>query len=172
MKSGDIVYLPVEFLEEDEDTTGNYVRLKYVDYENNTHIFWVKKDVLSEFSADDLFCALKKLKKLSFDERYQLFNHLFDKKCGFFLDIFDDLTTDEIIKSCEGIREPQIGDVYIHTADGKRYIIYYYDGAKYGLLDDTGVYSYSRTTLSEFFSFSGETVNLNPILSKIKKGDK
>lgn len=39
MKSGDIVYLPVEFLEEDEDTTGNYVRLKYVDYENNTHIF-------------------------------------------------------------------------------------------------------------------------------------
>lgn len=170
MKSGDIVYLPVEFLEEDEDTTGNYVRLKYVDYENNTLFFWVEKDALSEFSADDLFGALKKLKELSFDERYQLFNHLFNKKCGFFLDMFDDLTTDEIIKSCDSIREPQIGDVYIHTADGKRYIIYYYDGAKYGLLDDTGVHSWSRTTLREFFTFSGETVNLNPVLKNLKGG--
>lgn len=166
MKSGDIVYLPVEFLEEDEDTTGNYVRLKYVDYENNTHIFWVEKDALSEFTADDLFSALKKLKELSFDERYQLFN----KKCGFFIDMFDVLTTDEIIKSCDGIREPQIGDVYIHTADGKRYIIYYYDGAKYGLLDDTGVYSYSRNTLGEFFSFSGETVDLNLVFKNLKGG--
>lgn len=43
MKSGDIVYLPVKFLEEDEDTTGNFVRLKFVDDENNTHIFWAKK---------------------------------------------------------------------------------------------------------------------------------
>jgi len=170
MKSGDIVYLPVEFLEEDEDTTGNYVRLKYIDYENNTLFFWVEKDALSEFSADDLFSALKKLKELSFDERYQLFNQLFNKKCGFFLDMFDDLTTDEIIKSCDSIREPQIGDVYIHTADGKRYIIYYYDGAKYGLLDDTGVHSWSRTTLREFFSFSGETVNLNPVLKNLKGG--
>lgn len=166
MKSGDIVYLPVEFLEEDEDTTGNYVRLKYVDYENNTHIFWVEKDALSEFTADDLFSALNKLKELSFDERYQLFN----KKCGFFIDMFDVLTTDEIIKSCDGIREPQIGDVYIHTADGKRYIIYYYDGAKYGLLDDTGVYSYSRNTLGEFFSFSGETVDLNLVFKNLKGG--
>jgi len=164
MNSGDIVYLPVEFLE--EDTTGNYVRLKYVDYENNTLFFWVEKDSLSEFTADDLFRALKKLKELSFDERYQLFN----KKCGFFLDIFNDLTTDEIIKSCDSIREPQIGDVYIHTADGKRYIIYYYDGAKYGLLDDTGVHSYSKTNLGEFFSFSGETVNLNPVLKNLKGG--
>lgn len=164
MKSGDIVYLPVEFLV--LDTTGNSARLKYVDNENNTHIFWADKDVLSEFSADDLFGALKELKKLSFDERYQLFN----KRCGFFIDIFDTLTTDEIIKSCEGIREPQIGDVYIHTADGKRYIIYYYDGAKYGLLDDTGVYSYSRTTLGEFFSFSGETVNLNSVFRNLKGG--
>lgn len=170
MKSGDIVYLPVEFLEEDEDTTGNFVRLKFVDDENNTHIFWAKKDVLSEFTADDLFGALKKLKELSFDERYQLFDHLFNKKCGFFLDIFNDLTTDEIIKSCDGIREPQIGDVYIHIADGKRYIIYYYDGAKYGLLDDTGVHSYSRTTLREFFSFSGETVDLNLIFKNLKGG--
>lgn len=168
MKSGDIVYLPVEFLEEDEDTTGNYVRLKYVDYENNTLFFWVEKDSLSEFTADDLFSALKKLKELSFDERYGLFDHLFNKKCGFFIDMFDALTADEIIKSCEGIREPQIGDVYIHEADGKRYIIYYYDGAKYGLLDDTGVHSYSRTTLREFFSFSGETVDLNPILKNLK----
>ncbi len=168
MNSGDIVYLPVEFLE--EDTTGNYVRLKYVDYENNTLFFWVEKDSLSEFTADDLFGALKKLKELSFDERYQLFNHLFNKKCGFFLDMFNDLTTDEIIKSCDSIREPQIGDVYIHTADGKRYIIYYYDGAKYGLLDDTGVHSWSRTTLREFFTFSGETVNLNPVLKNLKGG--
>lgn len=166
MKSGDIVYLPVEFLEEDEDTTGNYVRLKYVDYENNTHIFWVEKDALSEFTADDLFSALKKLKELSFDERYQLFN----KKCGFFIDMFDALTADEIIKSYEGIREPQIGDVYIHKADGKRYIIYYYDGVKYGLLDNTGVYSYSRTTLGEFFSFSGETVDLNLVFKNLKGG--
>ena len=166
MKSGDIVYLPVEFLEEDEDTTGNYVRLKYVDDENNTHIFWVEKDALSEFSADDLFGALKKLKELSFDERYQLFN----KKCGFFIDMFDALTADEIIKSCEGIREPQIGDVYIHKADGKRYIIYYYDGVKYGLLDNTGVYSYSRNTLGEFFSFSGETVDLNLVFKNLKGG--
>lgn len=164
MKSGDIVYLPVEFLEEDEDTT--CVKLKYVDDESNTHIFWEDKNVLSEFSADDLFSALKKLKELSYDERYQLFN----KRCGFFIDIFDTLTTDEIIKSCEGIREPQIGDVYIHTADGKRYIIYYYDGAKYGLLDDTGVHSYSRTTLREFFSFSGETVNLNSVFRNLKGG--
>lgn len=166
MKSGDIVYLPVEFLEEDEDTTYNYVRLRYVDYENNKHIFWVEKDVLSEFSADDLFGALKKLKELSYDERYQLFN----KKCGFFIDMFDALTADEIIKSCEGIREPQIGDVYIHKADGKRYIIYYYDGVKYGLLDNTGVYSYSRNTLGEFFSFSGETVNLNSVFRNLKGG--
>lgn len=164
MKSGDIVYLPVEFLEEDEDTTYNYVRLRYVDYENNKHIFWVEKDVLSEFSADDLFGALKKLKELSYDERYQLFN----KKCGFFIDMFDALTADEIIKSCEGIREPQIGDVYIHKADGKRYIIYYYDGVKYGLLDNTGVYSYSRNTLGEFFTFSGETVDLNLIFKNLK----
>ena len=164
MKSGDIVYLPVEFLEEgDEDTT---VRLKFVDDDNLTHIFWAKKDVLSEFTADDLFGALKKLKELSFDERYQLF----DKKCGFFLDIFNDLTTNEIIKSCDSIREPQIGDVYIHIADGKRYIIYYYDGAKYGLLDDTGVHSCSRTTLREFFSFSGETVNLNSVFRNLKGG--
>lgn len=166
MKSGDIVYLPVEFLEEDEDTTCNYVRLRYVDYENNKHIFWVEKDVLSEFSADDLFGALKKLKELSYDERYQLFN----KKCGFFIDMFDALTADEIIKSCEGIREPQIGDVYIHKADGKRYIIYYYDGVKYGLLDNTGVYNYSRNTLGEFFSFSGETVNLNSVFRNLKGG--
>lgn len=166
MKSGDIVYLPVEFLEEDEDTTNNYVRLRYVDYENNKHIFWVEKDILSEFSADDLFSALKKLKELSFDERYQLFN----KKCGFFIDMFDVLTTDEIIKSCENIREPQIGDVYIHEADGKRYIIYYYDGVKYGLLDNTGVYSYSRNTLGEFFSFSGETVDLNLVFENLKEG--
>ena len=162
MKSGDIVYLPVEFLE--LDTTDNSARLKYVDCENNTHIFYAEKDALSEFTADDLFNALKKIKELSFDERYQLFN----KKCGFFLDIFNDLTTDEIIKSCDSIREPQIGDVYTHTADGKRYIIYYYDGAKYGLLDDTGVYSYSRTTLREFFSFSGETVDLNLIFKNLK----
>lgn len=134
------------------------------------YFFWVEKDALSEFSADDLFGALKKLKELSFDERYQLFNQLFNKKCGFFLDMFDDLTTDEIIKSCDSIHEPQIGDVYIHTADGKRYIIYYYDGAKYGLLDDTGVHSWSRTTLREFFSFSGETVNLNPVLKNLKGG--
>ena len=162
MKSGDIVYLPVEFLE--EDTTDNSVRLKFVDDINNTHIFYAEKDALSEFSADDLFSALKKLKELSFDERYQLFN----KKCGFFIDMFDVLTTDEIIKSCDGIREPQIGDVYIHKADGKRYIIYYYDGAKYGLLDDTGVHSYSITTLREFFSFSGETVDLNLIFKNLK----
>ena len=166
MKSGDIVYIPVKFLE--EDTTDNSVRLKFVGGANNTHIFWAEKDALSEFTADDLFGALKKLKELSFNERYQLFNHLFNKKCGFFLDIFNDLTTDEIIKSCDSIREPQIGDVYTHTADGKRYIIYYYDGAKYGLLDDTGVYSYSRTTLREFFSFSGETVDLNLIFKNLK----
>lgn len=165
MKSGDIVYLPVEFLEEDEDTT--CVRLKYVDDESNTHIFWEDKNALSEFSADDLFSALKKLKDLSFDERYQLFN----KKCGFFIDMFDALTADEIIiKSREGIREPQIGDVYIHKADGKRYIIYCYDGVKYGLLDNTGVYSYSRNTLGEFFTFSGETVNLNLIFKNLKGG--
>ena len=165
MKSGDIVYLPVEFLEEeDEDTT---VRLKFVDDDNLTHIFWVEKDTLSEFSADDLFSALKKLKELSFDERYQLFN----KKCGFFIDMFDVLTTEEIIKSCDGIREPQIGDVYIHKADGKRYIIYYYDGVKkYRLLDNTGVYSYSRDTLGEFFNFSGETVDLNLIFKNLKGG--
>lgn len=163
MKSGDIVYLPVEFLELD---TTDSARLKFVDCENDTHIFWVEKDALSEFSANDLFSALKKLKELSFDERYQLFN----KKCGFFIDMFDVLTTDEIIKSCEGIREPQIGDVYIHKADGKRYIIYYYDGVKYGLLDNTGVYSYSRNTLGEFFSFSGETVDLNLIFKNLKEG--
>lgn len=163
MKSGDIVYLPVECLE--EDTTDNCVRLKYVDCENDTHIFWVEKDALSEFSADDLFSALKKLKELSYDERYQLFN----KKCGFFIDMFDALTTDEIIKSCDGIREPQIGDVYIHKADGKRYIIYCYDGViKYGLLDNTGVYSYSRNTLGEFFTFSGETVDLNLVFKNLK----
>ena len=166
MKSGDIVYLPVEFLEEDEDTTGNYVRLKYVDYENNTHIFWVEKDALSEFTADDLFSALKKLKELSFDERYQLFN----KKCGFFTDIIDVLTTDEIIKSCKNIHEPQVGDVYIHKADGKRYIIYYYDYKDYGLLDDTDVYSYSRNTLREFFIFSGKTVDLNLVFKNLKGG--
>ena len=165
MKSGDIVYLPVEFLE--EDTTDNSVRLKFVDDINNTHIFYAEKDALSEFSADDLFSALKKLKELSFDERYQLFN----KKCGFFIDMFDVLTTDEIIKSCDGIREPQIGDVYIHKADGKRYIIYYYDGVKkYGLLDNTGVYSYSRDTLGEFFTFSGETVDLNLVFKNLKEG--
>ena len=163
MKSGDIVYLPVEFLELD---TTDSARLKFVDCENDTHIFWVEKDALSEFSANDLFSALKKLKELSFDERYQLFN----KKCGFFIDMFDVLTTDEIIKSCEGIREPQIGDVYIHKADGKRYIIYYYDGVKYGLLDNTGVYSYLRNTLGEFFSFSGETVDLNLIFKNLKEG--
>ena len=163
MKSGDIVYLPVEFLELD---TTDSARLKFVDCENDTHIFWVEKDALSEFSANDLFSALKKLKELSFDERYQLFN----KKCGFFIDMFDVLTTDEIIKSCEGIREPQIGDVYIHTADGKGYIIYYYDGVKYGLLDNTGVYSYLRNTLGEFFSFSGETVDLNLIFKNLKEG--
>lgn len=162
MKNGDIVYLPVEFLE--LDTTDNSARLKYVDYENNTHIFYTDKDALIEFTADDLFNALKKLKELSFDERYKLFN----KKCGFFIDIFNDLTTDEIIKSCDGICEPQIGDVYTHTADGKRYIIYYYDGEKYGLLDDIGVHSYSRTTLREFFTFSGETVNLNHVLKNLK----
>ena len=162
MKSGDIVYLPVEFLEEEDEDTA--VRLKFVDDDNLTHIFWVEKDTLSEFSADDLFSALKKLKELSFDERYQLFN----KKCGFFIDMFDVLTTEEIIKSCEGIREPQIGDVYIHKADGKRYIIYCYDGVKYGLLDNTGVYSYSRNTLGEFFTFSGETVNLNLIFKNLK----
>ena len=164
MKSGDIVYLPVEFLE--LDTTDNSARLKYVDCENNTHIFYAEEDALSEFSADDLFGALKKLKELSYDERYQLFN----KKCGFFIDMFDVLTTDEIIKSCEGIREPQIGDVYIHKADGKRYIIYCYDGVKYGLLDNTGVYSYSRNTLGEFFSFSGETVDLNLVFKNLKGG--
>lgn len=60
--------------------------------------------------------------------------------------------------------------MYIHTADGKRYIIYYYDGAKYGLLDDTGVYSYSRNTLGEFFSFSGETVDLNLVFKNLKGG--
>lgn len=165
MKSGDIVYLPVEFLV--LDTTGNSARLKYVDNENNTHIFWADKDALSEFSADDLFNALKKLKELSFDERYQLFN----KKCGFFIDMFDNsLTTDEIIKSCENIRKPQIGDVYTHKADGKRYIIYYYDGVKYGLLDNTGVYSYSRDTLGEFFKFSGKTVDLNLVFKNLKEG--
>ena len=161
MKSGDIVYLPVEFLELD---TTDSARLKFVDCENDTHIFWVEKDALSEFSADDLFSALKKLKELSFDERYQLFN----KKCGFFIDMFDVLTTDEIIKSCDGIREPQVGDVYIHKADGKRYIIYYYDGVKYGLLDNTGVHSYSRNTLGEFFTFSGETVDLNLVFKNLK----
>ncbi len=72
MKHGDIVYLPVEFLE--LDTTDNSARLKFVDDDNNMHIFCVEKDALSEFSADDLFGALKKLKELSFDERYQLFN--------------------------------------------------------------------------------------------------
>lgn len=164
MKNGDTVYLPVEFLEEDEDTT--CVRLKYVDDESNTHIFWEDKNVLSEFSADDLFGALKKLKELSFDERYQLFN----KKCGFFIDMFDNLTADEIIKSCENIREPQIGDVYIHEADGKRYIIYYYDGVKYGLLDNTGVHGCSRNTLGEFYSYSGETVDLNLIFKNLKGG--
>lgn len=128
--------------------------------------FWVEKDALSEFSADDLFGALKKLKELSFDERYQLFN----KKCGFFIDMFDALTADEIIKSCENIREPQIGDVYIHKADGKRYIVYYYDGYKnYRLLDNTGIYSYSRNTLGEFFNFSGETVDLNHIFKNLKE---
>ena len=161
MKSGDIVYLPVEFLELD---TTDSARLKFVDCENDTHIFYAEKDTLSEFTADDLFSALKKLKGLTFDERYQLFN----KKCGFFLDIFNDLTTDEIIKSCDGIREPQIGDVYIHKADGKRYIIYCYDGVKYGLLDNTGVYSYSRNTLGEFFTFSGETVDLNLVFKNLK----
>lgn len=164
MKSGDIVYLPVEFLE--EDTADNSVRLKYIDDENKTYILWAEKDVLSEFSADDLFSTLKKLKKLSFNERYQLFN----EKCGFFIDMFDVLTTDEIIKSCENIREPQIGDVYIHEADGKRYIIYYHDGAKYGLLDNTGVYSYSRDTLKEFFNFSGETVDLKLVFENLKEG--
>lgn len=163
MKSGDIVYLPVEFLE--EDTTDNSVRLKYVDDTNKTHIFWAEKDVLSEFSADDLFSALNKLKELSYDERYNLFNG----KCGFFIDMFDVLTTDEIIKSCENIRKPQIGDVYIHKADGKRYIVYYYDGYKnYGLLDNTGIYSYSRNTLGEFFNFSGETVDLNLVFKNLK----
>ena len=163
MKSGDIVYLPVELLEEEDEDTA--VRLKFVDDDNLTHIFWIEKDALSEFSEDDLFSALKKLKELSFDERYQLFN----KKCGFFIDMFDVLTTDEIIKSCDGIREPQIGDVYIHKADGKRYIIYYYDGVKkYGLLDNTGVYSYSRDTLGEFFTFSGETVDLNLVFKNLK----
>lgn len=164
MKKGDIVYLPVEFLE--EDTTNNSVRLKFVDDDNYMHIFSKEKDALSEFSADDLFSALKKLKELSFDERYQLFN----KKCGFFIDMFDTLTTDEIIKSCENIREPQIGDVYIHEADGKKYIIYYYDGVKYGLLDNTGVHNYSRNTLGEFFSFSGETVDLNHVFENLKEG--
>lgn len=164
MKNGDIVYLPVEFLE--LDTTDNSARLKYVDYENNTHIFYADKDILSEFTADDLFSALKKLKELSFDERYQLFN----KKCVFFTDIIDVLTTDEIIKSCENIHdEPQVGDVYIHKADGKRYIIYHcYNHKDYVLLGDTDVYSYSRNTLSEFFNFSGKTVDLNLIFKNLK----
>lgn len=164
MKSGDIVYLPVEFLE--LDTIDNSARLKFVDCKNDTHIFWVKKDVLSEFSADDLFSALCKLKKLSFNERYNLFNG----KCGFFIDMFDSLTTDEIIKSCENIREPQIGDVYIHEADSKRYIIYYYDGIKYGLLDNTGVHGCSINTLRDFYSYSGETVDLNLVFENLKKG--
>lgn len=72
MKNGDIVYLPVEFLE--LDTTDNSARLKYVDYVNNTYTFYADKDILSEFTADDLFSALKKLRELSYDERYQLFN--------------------------------------------------------------------------------------------------